>query len=130
MTLQNAVDHWLKFTAAGCDLHQLLGNERVRFFSFQQITTNTSDTLRGIFEFLGEPHFEPAARAFNRRINSSLADQEQLKIPPELTTLPLSLYHKIENGIIPCVREFQSGQALDFEDHISGSIDSVKRALS
>jgi hypothetical protein len=57
-------------------LEAALGRDRVLALRLEELSATTSDQMRMIFQFLGEPHYEPAKERFGVRINSSSVDRQ------------------------------------------------------
>jgi hypothetical protein len=129
MSVSDAVAHWIKFTAACCDLYQVIGPERCKLVVFENMVQNPEVVLREVYAFLGESYFAPAAHALNRRINSSDVDHLDIEMEPGVIDMLTARYDELRRGEVPDVSQF--GLNDDFFEEMSESVvEAVYGAIS
>jgi hypothetical protein len=129
MSVSDAVTHWIKFTAACCDLYHVIGPQRCKLVIFENLLQSPEVMLRDVYAFLGENYFAPAAKALSRRINSSDVDHLDINIEPRVINMLADLYDELMRGEIPDLSQFGFSETL-FEEMSEWAIEAVCSAIS
>jgi hypothetical protein len=117
-TLDQAVEHWLKFTQLTLKLMDHLPAEFTRLVHHSAIATAPLRELREIFDFLHEPWFDQAVRTYEVRINSSRTNPVDLDVVtgPAIDRA-LDIYDQISRGA--------KGLEIDWGAHNLGSLEEL-----
>jgi hypothetical protein len=102
----------------------------VKVIVFERLIAHPQDVMREIFDFLNEPRFAPAAEVFAKRINSSLSDNVDWKVPIEISRKVTRLYEMIREGELPATDQFGLSDFDSFEQSVEDTVTAVERALS
>lgn len=102
-SVKDAAEMWLGIMRMVLLSYRAFGPAVVRLVGYDALTANTDETLRALFDFLGEPHFPKAAQTFRKRINSSqIAEEERAALYAEIDAEPdvkarmLALYEELQ----------------------------------
>jgi hypothetical protein len=127
--LDEALATWSRMTALAIDTASYVGPRRAQVVTYDRLSDPRS-LMRGVLRFLDEPHFEPAAAAFDVRLNSSRVEDEAMPASegPE-TARAIANYELIRAGKLPELSAFHVPGLYTYDDYIKAYCNDVRQAL-